>query len=85
MELPLFHRFRDRSIRPDDLGVHGAGKRLEQCPCPSAIGWKVPLLRPDPGCDDPITRREMGRQTSGDSEADDSGSSALSRRLERGD
>src|SRR6516225_5967036 len=71
MKPTLFRRLRDRGIRPDDLRVDGARKRLEKSACPSTIGWKVSLLGPDAGSDDPVAGAKIGRQSAGNTKTDD--------------
>src|SRR5262245_12387041 len=85
MQPSLLLRLRDWGVCADNLSMDGAGQRLEQRMRPAAIGGKAPLLRPDAGSNDPIARSEMGRQSAGDSKADDARGAAFSCRLERGD
>src|SRR5262249_59340019 len=85
MKPTLFRGLRDRGIRPDDLRVDGARKRLKKRACPSTIGCKVPLLGPHSGSDDPVAGTKIGRQSAGNTEADDARSAPLGCRLERGD
>jgi len=81
----LFRGVCDGRIRPDDLSVHRSGERGKKRPRPRAIGRKAFLLGPHAGADHPVARSEMGRESAGDAEADDTRSAALGRPLEGSD
>jgi len=47
----------DRGIEPDDIGVDGAGKRLDKSLCPDGVGRKASLLGLDAGLQPPSCLR----------------------------
>ncbi len=81
---PLLQRIGDGSVRPDNLGVDGARKRVEQHPCPQLICWKASLVSPDARSNDPVACNELWRQPAGDSKTDDAKSTTLDRGLKGG-
>jgi len=78
----LFQGMRDRRIRPDDLGMQRARKRVKKRARPGAIGRKAFLVGPHAGADHPVAGSEMGRESAGDAKTDNARSAAPSRPVE---
>ena len=72
----------DRVVDPGDVGVNGGAERVDQAPCPVAIGRVAPMRGDDPGCDDPGAGSEVRRQASCDAETDDAAAAAADRVIE---
>jgi hypothetical protein len=75
----LFQGARDWDINTDNVGVDGARQRFKKPPRPYAIRWKEFLAAPDTSPNNPVAGSEIGRQSTGNSKADDAGSATLDR------